>query len=293
MPDTESLPLEIDLASYRNELRGEAVRLVALSGQAIPWYLRQQALLFLAASDPAGVPVVRMGTKPEIRHYLKLIRFLRGEGEREYLRSSDFATLAVLARRGFVDRERAVNLTRPGLNRSRKQQLAQRDPSFLLELIDTETGIHGFRDLPARIREDLCRGVKRSDGDHDTLATAVLNSHPSSCLRNELFILRFAKAFLETWEQHECPPKVITPGQVMLRIVEDQGVANVESLQILESRASTSGSLYTVAAWCPDGEQWRFQLGFLLRFILSGQPDFTRPVRRENWKASESFVSPI
>ena len=81
VPDTESLPSRIDLASYRDELLEEAVRLVALPGQMIPWYLRQQALLFLAACDPAGAPVIRMGTKPEIRHYLKLIRFLRGEGE--------------------------------------------------------------------------------------------------------------------------------------------------------------------------------------------------------------------
>ena len=52
--DTESLPLGIDLESYREELRREAGRLVALPGPTIPWYLRQQALLFLAACDPAG-----------------------------------------------------------------------------------------------------------------------------------------------------------------------------------------------------------------------------------------------
>ncbi|MYC63965.1 MAG: hypothetical protein F4X16_14240 [Caldilineaceae bacterium SB0661_bin_34] len=263
---------------------------MALPGQAIPWYLRQQALLFLAAFDPAGVPVIRMGTKPELRHYLKLIRFLRGE--REHLWSSDFATLAVLARRAFVDRERAVNLTRPGLNRSRKRQLAQRDLSFLLELIGTETDAHSFCDLPARIRDDLCWGVKSSNGKQDTLATAILKLHPSGVLRNELSLLRFAKAFLETWEQQECAPAVITPGQVRLRIVEDQNVADVKNLQILVSRAGTSGSLYEVPAWCPDGERWRFQLGFLLRFILSGQPDFTRPVRKENWKVSESSYRP-
>ena len=34
--------------------------------------------------------------------------------------------------------------------------------------------------------------------------------------------------------------------------------------------------------------RWRVQLGFLLRFILSGQPDFTRPVRRASWKETES-----
>ena len=41
-------------------------------------------------------------------------------------------------------------------------------------------------------------------------------------------------------------------------------------------------------AWCEPGEQWRFQLGFLLRFILSRHPDFTRPVRQTSWKETES-----
>ena len=87
--DARSFPSTIDLESYRKELLSEAVRLVALPGPTIPWYLRQQALLFLAACNPAGAPVARTGTGPETRHYRELIRFLHGEGER--LRSSDFA----------------------------------------------------------------------------------------------------------------------------------------------------------------------------------------------------------
>ena len=160
--DTESLPSGVDLESYRKELYGEATRLVALPGQTIPWYLRQQALLFLAACDPAEAPVIRTGIGPENRQYRDLIRFLRGEGDR--LRSSDFETLAVLARRAFVDRLQAVELTRPGLNPSRMRQLAQMDPSFLHELIDAETDPSLFDDLPARIREDLCLVSERTEG---------------------------------------------------------------------------------------------------------------------------------
>ena len=284
--DTESLPSGIDLESYREELRGEAARLVALPGPTIPWYLRQQALLFLAAYDPAGAPVARTGTGPETRHYRELIRFLRGEGDR--LRSSDFATLAVVARRAFVDRERAVELTRPGLNPSRKRQLAQRDPCFLLELIHTETHDLLFDDLPARVREDLCRTADSSDGDSVTLAQAVLRTHPTGSLRNELSLLRFATAFLEQWREQDPPPEVITPVQVQLSLTEEFEIAEVKCLRILGSRVDPSGSMYEPPSWCEAGERWRVQLGFLLRFILSGQPDFTRPVRRASWKETES-----
>ena len=182
-----------------------------------------------------------------------------------------------------MDRTRAVELTRSGLNPSRKRQLAQRDPTFfleLLEVIDTETHPLLFDDLPARIREDLCRASESSGGDHDTLAKVVLNTHPSGSLRNELSLLRFAVAFLEQWQEEEPPPEVITPVQVQLELTEEFGIADIKDLRILRSRADPSNSLYGVAAWCEASERWRFQLGFLLRFILSGQPDFTRPVRR-------------
>jgi len=288
--DTESLPSGIDLKNYREELCKEAARLVALPGQTIPWYLRQQALLFLAACDPVAAPVVRTGRGPETRHYRELIRFLRGEGDQ--LRSSDFATLAVVARRAFVDRERAVELTRPGLTAARKRQLAGRDPSFLLELIDTETDALLFDDLPARVREDLCRASESSDSDYNTLANVVLSGHLTGFLRNELSLLCFARAFLEQWRQQESPPDVITPGQVWLKLTEDYEVADVEDLRISGSRADVSGSLYEVPAWCIAEQRWRFQLGFLLRFILSGQPDFTRPVRPSHWKETESAYHP-
>ena len=149
VPDSESLPSGIDPVSYRNELRGEAARLVALPEPTIPWYLRQQALLFLAAFDPTKAPVVHTGTGPETRHYQELIRFLRGEGE--HLRSSDFATLAVLARRAFVDRVRAVNLTQPGLNRSRKRQACSEGP-----IVSSRSHRH----------RDRCSRLPRSPGTH-------------------------------------------------------------------------------------------------------------------------------
>ena len=292
VPDSDSLPAGIDLESYREELNKEAARLVSLPEAAIPWYLRQQALLFLAACDPFGAPVVRTGGAPETRHYQDLILFLRGEGTRLDLESSDLATLAVLTRRAFVDRVRATELTQLGVSQSLEREIARRDPSFLLELIDAERDGFAFEDLPARIREDLCRMSETADRDENTLAGVVSNAHPIGPLRNELSLLHFALAFLEQWEQQEFVPEVITPSQVKLKLADDQGVAKVENLQILQSRTDATGSIYQVAEWCKAGEQWRLQLGFLMRFILSGQPDFTRSVHRPSWKETESAYRP-
>ncbi|MFO7904674.1 MAG: reverse transcriptase domain-containing protein [Pirellulaceae bacterium] len=282
--DAESLPSGIDLDAYRQALRGEADRLVGLPGATIPWYLRQQALLFLAAFDPSSAPVVRTGTGAETRHYRELIRFLRGEGDR--LRSSDFATLAVLARRAFVDRLRAYELTRPALNAARIRQIAERDPSFVLELLGSDTQRSLFDNLPARVREDLALG--RSSEEYELLADVIQREHPTGPLRNELGLLRIARAFLQQWQQEETPPAVITPAQVALRREDDAGISSIVELRILGSRVDPSGSLYQSPEWCESAWRWRFQLGFLMRFILSGQRDFTRQVRPVHWKEGQS-----
>ena len=85
---------------------------------------------------------------------------------------------------------------------------------------------------------------------------------------------------------------MITPARVELKLTEELGIAHVTDLTIHGSRANPSGSLYEPPPWCKPGERWRIQLGFLLRFILSGQPDFTRPVRRASWKETESAYRP-
>ena len=292
--DNESLPSGIDLESYREELCDEAARLVSLPSPTIPWYIRQQALLFLATFDSARAPEARKGTRQETRGHWKLIRFLRGEGD--VLRSSDFATFAILARRAFKDRTRALELTRPHLNSSRERQIAQRDPSFLLELIDNATDAFLFDDLPVGFREVSSRTMERSSRGSITLAEAILSTHPSGCLRNELSLLRFAMAFLDQWEQQEVPPEVITPDRVLLRVGEDLEVADILDLRLLEGQADTPrspfSSRYRVAEWCGVAERWRLQLGFLLRFILSGQPDFTCAVRRQDWKEGASYYRP-
>ena len=283
--DDECLPGDVNLAAYRAVLCDEAKRLVPLPLATIPWYLRQQALLFLAVCDPAAAPVVRTGRSAETKHYREIIRFLRGEGEQLKIKSSEFATLAVLSRRAFSDRNKSVALTLQALTPARKRELAERDPSFLLELIETGTGdvLFPFHDLPARVREDLCLEAGANGGGQQYLSEIVMQDGPPGSLRNELGLLRFASSFLKKLQASTKPVEVITPGQIRLNLGET-GIADVKELKILAGRAAPDGSLYRPPDWCIETDRWRFQLGFLLRFILAGQPDFTRTVRPPHWK---------
>ena len=282
--DAESLPMGVDVQAYRRALTAEAARLVELPAATIPWYLRQQALLYLAAADPGRAPVVRSGSAAETRIYRDLIRFQRGESN--HLNSSEFAVLAILSRRAFVDRSRALEVTQKALNAARVTQIAERDLSFILELLEGDAGRTLADNLTARAREDL--SLNRPTTDYELLSEAVLREHPKGGLRNELGLLRFAREFLCRWQQEEAPPEVVPPGLVALRREDDAGISRIAELCILRSRVAPSGSIYQSPEWCEPSQRWRFHLAFLMRFILSGQPDFTQMVRPAHWKESQA-----
>jgi len=284
--DTESFPSEIDLPAYRRRLQEEAERLAEMRPAAIPWYLKQQALLFLATCDPAAESIPRIRPGPENRHYHEFIQFLCGEKRPKA--AAEFAKQAILARRAFLNKDRARKLIHPKINTDQAVELARRDPSFFLEL-ETEE----IERIPQRIREDLCQVPGAPRGGHPSLATIILDSQPSG-LRNELSILRFAKQFLKRWQKQKPPPEVITPNQIRIMLGDGKGsdIATIDNLAIRLSPTAPSGSLYEVPAWCPPHERWRLQLGFLLRFVLAQHPDFTRPVRPPSWKEEHSIYRP-
>ena len=291
--DAELLPSGLDIGRYRTELCKEAVRLTNLSGSSIPWFLKQQALLFLAAHDPAAAPFSRAGRAPETRRYRELIQFLRRDvNPVQAFRSSNFATLAVLARRAFVGQKQAAELTRPGLNTARLRELARKDPSFLLELIDQGMDAAYIAELPGRVREDLCLVNPALGNTLETLATAVLDNHPKGELRNELSILRFSNVFLERLEGQQSSLAAITPGRVELTLNRNHRVAHVSEVVIRGSRIDSRDSLYRPPSWCNSAEWWRFQLGFLLRFILSGQRDPTQSAQSDNATRFDTFYRP-
>jgi hypothetical protein len=280
--EPECLPTGIDIDTYRSVLREEAIRLLELPSQTLPWYLRQQTLLFLAANDPARAPIVRTGQSAETKYYRELIRFLRKEGKR--MTGVDFATLAVLSRRSFVAQETAVDLAFQGITRLRLEQIAERDPSFALEILNSRSDL--VTDVSPRRRDDLCLGTAGQSDGWVSLAKEVLQGEPNGLLRNELAILRFALKFLDSIPETGVV-EAITPVDVLLKVGDpEKGFSEEDEVKVVPSHVAPEGSLYRPPSWCLPEKRWRFQLGYLLRFILAARPDFTRRVRPHHWKES-------
>lgn len=278
--EQEALPRGVDVEAYRAVLREEAVRLLSVPPRTIPWYLRQQALLFLAADDPRRAPIVRTGSSAETKHYREVIRFLRGEGGQ--LTGASFATAAVLARRSFRGRQTTLELTVSALTPRRFEEIAERDPSLALELLEVRSDLSVA--VSPRMRDDLCLRSGTDYGSWVSLAATVLQGGPTGSLRNELAILAFASKFLQKLSLG-VDSEAITPVDIALRMSSDGSASpTISDLRIVASRVGPDGSMFRCPPWCPEGDRWRFQLGYLLRFILSGRPDFSKPVRTPEWR---------
>jgi hypothetical protein len=184
--------------------------------------------------------------------------------------------LAILSRRSFLDAQRALALVSTKLTPHRAQLIAERDPSFALEILVAHQDV--VSEMVARVRYDLCLGsYPKRDG---WVSLAALVSSRPDLLRNELELLKFVLEVLEAMSSEE-PVEVITPMEVLIRLDND----SVDEIAFASNKQlSPDGSLYRPPTWCLPRNRWRLQIGYLLRFILSAKPDFTRSIRRAHWK---------
>jgi len=281
--DDECLPAALSIDAYRARLRQEAIRLAGVEGKRLPWYLKQQVLLFLAANDPAQGPFIRPQSSPETKHYQELICYLRGDpvsGE-----SVEDATLAVLARRAFVGREKAIQLATGQLRARDLESISERDPAFAIEILASRP--ESALNISAIRRDDLCLNWEASE-NASSLAAIVLRNRATHPLRNEFTALAFSIQFL-----NECRTvafSTISPLNVHIELNGANSRMNeVSSVRISVTEAAEQDSLYSPPKWCTKEQSWRFHLGYLLRFLLTGYQDFTRTVRPESWKEREAI----
>lgn len=277
--DEDFLPNGVDVQKYRNTLKLEAIRILS-SSSSLPWYLKQQAYLYLAAVAPKEAPVSRAGSVPETKHYRDMIRFLRGEEDQGT--SAEFATKAIVARRSFLDRQASVSLVAAELNDLRFAQIAERDPAFAAEIIESQKRTD--LKIPDGVANDLCLDQRAEENGFRSLAELVLDDQ-SEPLRNEISIASFADELATAMLELPNRCDVLTPPNVLVRIEYVDDYAMVKDVRISSRRRlEREQSIYRPPAWCPQNEKWRFQIGYLLRFILSGRRDFTDSVRAPSWR---------
>ena len=272
--DAEALPLRID--EYRDALQVVAEQIVEHEGTELPWYLRQQALLLLAARGSSHDGPARRDR--ETSHYAALLRFLSDPGSASS--PADFATYSVLARRSFVP-SRAAQMIVSHLDRPRLKKIAEADPALAIELVAIDPELESL--LPDYMRRDLCL-IDILPRGSTSLADLVLGGE--NPLRDELALLQFATQVLEILRRGQSGTVAPVDLQVAIRERDPWRIREGDFELRLHHRRRLESSIYSPPSWCPDDERWRFQLGYLLRFILTGSVDFTVPVRPPPWRES-------
>lgn len=283
--DPECLPTSVDLAGYRSLLLQSAIRVANGEATRVPWYLTQQALLYIAVHNPHAIhpPKPLDANRP----YWRLLSFLTGRQEPPSDR--EYAILAVVIRRSFLAKDKAVELVGRTLTPGRFAEIAARDIEFARDLFRT---VDRQFTMPAGIAEDLGTAEWSSSPDMHSLQSYVQDKGPLNPLRNELGVLSFAEKFIEHIRRGDVP-EVITPSTTQIAVSDVGNYVRVDQV-VFRSAQTTPAyrSIYTVPSWAPESQRWRFQLGYLLRFILTARIDFSLPVRPPSWKEAEPIYRP-
>jgi hypothetical protein len=278
--DDEWLPGNVDVDEYRAVLAEEAHLVVSTATPSTPWYLRQQAILMLAVMRSRTALLfadrVRM---PETRLYLEFVSFLNRD--REASSYVDFATLAVMARRSVLDEYEAKQLLAGALDTKVFEEIALRDPAFAEEL------------QPSWIFGDLAKPAP--DGWLPLTRCLSPRNADAPDLRNEIGVLSFMHAFARMLTTEKLPG-IISPSAVEVRLSGgDRGYAKVSDVRIAENAQEPTGflrALYEPPGWCHPTLRWKFQMGYLVRFILTGNLDFTE-VRTPSWRETRTIYRQV
>lgn len=279
--DEEALPKGVKPDIYRKRLADEAERLLSFRAAVVPWYLRHQAVLFLAVFRHEALYELPPDWVGDADRHQSIVNYFRGMSPSH---PGDHAAVAIWLRRALA-RPVAEHFRR-GQSETTRREIARRDPSFARELV---------RDDPS-FASGLSRQVLAETGaplDWKTtrsLAARVCGelSDPAA-LRDELGLLRFSLSFLRHIEGEV--PTVIAPHQVILDAGSEKHLVVHEILYAGDTLPADSR--YRPPDWCPIERRWRFQLGFLLRFILTRNPDFTQTLFRRTSTATWPRYRPV
>ena len=260
--DDEALPSDVDLDVYRAVVTEHATETVKRGAAAVPWYCMQQALLVLAAH---GEPDrVYSFSAEELAPYRSVLRLRAG------LPLGGTASEAAIY-------HSVVSQSLPGMRpvHSRGARfltaLGALSPSMVVDLCHSEPAL--AKRLPKGLRVDLGFFPVSTQGCHCTLADLVQHSFVKDFEADELHLIEFALGFIEKLPETRTGP--VAPSEVLLKLHKAGGRQRLHVVRVADVAPGRSGSMFAPPNWVSNEECWKFQLGYLLRYMLIGSPDFS------------------
>jgi hypothetical protein len=286
--DLEEYPEGVDIQGYREDLGGIARR-VLTERTASPWYLRQQARLYLASIGDASLAAA-VELAPEVQIYAALQRAALFEPARGgELRSA--IPLAIVAQQLQPNARRFGVWLSEGLRRTDDdgvreavvRTMALSRPDLLMAALNGRRASNWRQFVPAA----LVQASKRPSGPrrHPSKlkgAQPLLQviSESNNLFDQENALLMLADALL----RHPGAEEHLTAGRSAADIVlrcedwsrlaelpEQPGFLRVESIEA----GDATDPLYASPPWVAPEKAWLYGLGRILRSALTGEFDFT------------------
>ncbi|MBP7509512.1 MAG: RNA-directed DNA polymerase [Prolixibacteraceae bacterium] len=275
--NSEDLPDVVDFEGFRKALIDEGVSILSLRSSLVPWYVQQQVLLFLIVVKPDCIHVNNDVSKPELGNYYRYVSFIQQE---EFISTDiDFAKFVLLVKQSSDHWSRIRPYVFNKLTKNVINEIVQRNPSFGIELlkeISQSKDMEGF----SKIYDSL------NNASESSLYNLVVND--KSFIVDEKSLINFSLLFLGEYQKipiANC--KSIPPTAIEVEMEKDKPDFGKVSINI--NQCNIEGSLYDPPSWVSKTYYWRYNLGYLIRFLLTRNYDYSL----NKYRSHESTRIPV
>jgi Reverse transcriptase (RNA-dependent DNA polymerase) len=286
--DNDELPIGANLEKYRERLATFAEEL--LKTRSTPWYLEQQALLFLACARHIHPKSTARAPSATLSPYASLHFLLAGELPDG--RPVELIPLILVLNRITGDTKLAASLMRRVL-----ASASSTDASEALTLLLTEDSAVSevLWEQGSKRQREAWRSQFEKYGylvthsfpdDADRLGAtsnyALLDvvASANNPLGDEFAALVFLGQLTKVWMGNRTG--TLTPQRISLecndwsKLNSPAALDTKEFLTVQIAPPASEDSRYSTPGWCAPENSWRLEIGQILRVALAGDKDFTR-----------------
>lgn len=285
----EDYPEGVDVLGYREELAAFAHRIVA-ERDVTPWYLLQQAALYLAVMGDFSLSATTAMEAAELSEHRTLAKVMRYEpvGDGSLL---DTLPAALVAQQITPNSRRFGRWVQDGLKRTFDEQqqrlviatIAMNRPDLLEHVLFSRTraASEWKKYAPPAMRERPRKApfFSSKQGSSPINLFAVMQS-PENPFRQENGLLILAHALLQTETLAQMMNEGLAVTDIRISCKDWSRIYSLPSeegfLQLtLDQPEPDPCYLYKKPDWVADDKAWLYAFGRILRAAMTGEADFT------------------
>lgn len=289
--EAEEYPESVDIAGYREDL-GSLARRVLLERPDSPWYLLQQARLYLASIGDVSVAAIQGEGTALVRPYIALQRAAMFEPVYG-LELKQILPLALVAQQLHPNARRFGVWLAEGLRRTLDETIqaevvrsvALNRPDLVLAALSGRGGrTPAWRKFVPRELVDTNRrpsvSGRSSDTSNSVRALLQVMREPDNVFGQENGVLMLAAALLRHPNIEEQLSAGLSVADIVLNCKDWSRIhALPDSPDFLTLHSAELGTpvnpLYATPSWVENDRAWLYGLGRILRAALTGEFDFT------------------